>query len=242
MTFMNASVTSSSRRTPVLDAIAVRTAPAVQMPNASRPCSAATANTSAERGAGLLRVEQRRGGVEPVDGGDVARPPGSPGASSPGWEPAPDRAAARAAASARRAVSRSASSSSRFVEAERGVAVAHDEDLDLGVVDGGRLRRRRAREARRQRALAHDADLHGARAGQPERALGELGRGLRRRRASRHATPTWTSRKRAGAVPCETRMTWPGSPLPQLPTPHSRHSGAEQTASRRPQNVGVTPA
>ena len=124
---------------------------------------------------------------------------------------------------------------------ERAVAVAHDEDLDCGVVDLRRLGRRRAREARHERALAHDRDLQlGAGAGQRERALGDLQWRAGCGRA--HATPTCTSRKRAGAVPCETRMTWPGSPLPQLPTPHSRHAGAEQTASSPPQNVGVTPA
>ena len=57
-----------------------------------------------------------------------------------------------------------------------------------------------------------------------------------------HATPISTPRKRAGAEPCETRATWPGSPLPQLTTEASRHSEAEQTASIEPQNCGVTPA
>ena len=117
----------------------------------------------------------------------------------------------------------------------RDVPVAHAEDLDARVVDRGRLRRRRAREARHQRALAHDRDLRvGAR--ERKRALGD------RDRIGAHATPTSTSRKRAGAAPCETRITWPGSPLPQLPRPRSRHSDAEQTASRPPQKRGVIPA
>ena len=57
-----------------------------------------------------------------------------------------------------------------------------------------------------------------------------------------HATPTCTSRKRAGAVPWDTRITWPGSPLPQSSREIMRHSAGEQTASQLPQNSGVTPA
>ena len=60
--------------------------------------------------------------------------------------------------------------------------------------------------------------------------------------ASPHATPTWTSRKRAGAAPCETCMTWPGSPLPQFVSPQARHSAGPQTASSEPQNRGPIPA
>ena len=67
-----------------------------------------------------------------------------------------------------------------------------------------------------------------------ERALGEL--------QGAHAMPTSTSRKRAGAQPCETRMSCPGSPLPQSSSEISRHSEGEQTASQPPQNRGVTPA
>ena len=58
----------------------------------------------------------------------------------------------------------------------------------------------------------------------------------------RHATPTSTSRKRAGAAPWETRMSWPGSPLPQLSRPCRFQACLEQMASRPPQNCGVTPA
>ncbi len=57
-----------------------------------------------------------------------------------------------------------------------------------------------------------------------------------------HATPTCTSRKRAGAVPWDTRITWPGSPFPQSSSEISCQSSAEQTASQLPQNSGVTPA
>ena len=54
--------------------------------------------------------------------------------------------------------------------------------------------------------------------------------------------PPRTSRKRAGALPWETRITWPGSPFPQSSSEIRRHSEGEQTASQLPQNSGVTPA
>ena len=63
-------------------------------------------------------------------------------------------------------------------------------------------------------------------------------------RSVAHATPTCTSRKRAGAAPWETAMTWPGSPLPQLVSPHSRHGrrradGVERAPeARRDARVG----
>ena len=56
------------------------------------------------------------------------------------------------------------------------------------------------------------------------------------------ATPTSTSRKRAGAEPCETLMIWPGSPLPQSSSEIRRHSPGEQTASQPAQKRGVIPA
>ncbi len=56
------------------------------------------------------------------------------------------------------------------------------------------------------------------------------------------AAPTATSRKRAGADPCETFIVCPGSPFPQSSTAFSRHSEAEQTASQDLQNSGVVPA
>ncbi len=65
-------------------------------------------------------------------------------------------------------------------------------------------------------------------------ALGHLLRG--------HATPTSTSRKRAGALPCDTRITWPGSPFPQSSSEISSHSEGEHTASQLAQNSGVVPA
>ena len=118
------------------------------------------------------------------------------------------------------------------------MAVAHDEDLDRGVLDSVACVGAERAKRDMQRALAHDRDLRLGRPAARASARSAISSGG----DSAHATPTWTSRKRAGAVPCETRMTWPGSPLPQLPTPHSRHSAAEQTASRPLQNVGVTPA
>src|SRR4029453_3952959 len=106
---------------------------------------------------------------------------------------------------------------------------------DREVVDLGGLGRARDGEAREQRALAHDGGLRLA-LGEAQRPLGEL-----QRVEFGQATPTWTSRKRAGAAPWETTMTCPGSPLPQLVRPHSRHSSGPQTASRLPQKRGGPP-
>ena len=139
----------------------------------------------------------------------------------------PARAEARATASARAPPRAASASSRRFVGRRRGVPVAQAEDLDGRVVHARRLRRRGAREARRQRALVDDGDLRVA-VGVGQRAFRELERllGPLRRRRPR------TSRKRAGAVPCDTRMTWPGSPLPQLSSPCTRHRPPAST--RRP--------
>src|SRR4029079_724649 len=116
------------------------------------------------------------------------------------------------------------------------VAVVDPEDRDGRVVDPRRLRRARPGEARQERALARDRGLRLARR-VSERALGQL-----HRRLAHYATPTWTSRNRAGAAPCETDMTWPGSPLPQFVSPHARHSSGPQTASSEPQKRGPIPA
>ena len=231
---MKASVVRSSRRMPVDAAIAVCRSPSVQTPNASMPCSAATANAARRAPAARpgrarrCRRRSRRGGAAGA------------GSAKPGCVPGPEAAAARAAARAPRGRRAQRVVVEAVRRGARGVAVVQAQDLDACVVDGRRLRRRRAREARHQRALAHDGHLESARppAGERESALGDLERALGRR----HATPTSTSRKRAGAAPCDTRMSWPGSPLPQLPTPRSSHAGAEQTASRPPQKRGVTPA
>ena len=71
----------------------------------------------------------------------------------------------------------------------------------------------------------------------PARALRARARRARWRLGVGHATPTWTSRKRAGAAPWETSMTWPGSPLPQFSAPHSRHSGASRPRRARPRSA-----
>ncbi len=108
-----------------------------------------------------------------------------------------------------------------------------------------RLGRLRAREAGQQRALARDRDLRVARA-EGQRPLGKreclVTATAASRRGRRHATPTWTPRKRAGAAPWDTCMTWPGSPLPQFISPQSAQAPEEQTASSEPQKRGVTPA
>src|SRR5206468_11990401 len=107
--------------------------------------------------------------------------------------------------------------------------------LDVRVVDRRRLGRHRPGEAGRKRPLPGHVDLGGPLA-EAERPLGQVELG------QRWATPTWTSRKRAGAAPWETWATCPGSPLPQFKRPHSRHSELEQTPSSEPQNSGVNPA
>ena len=109
---------------------------------------------------------------------------------------------------------------------------AHHGELDGQVVDLRRLGRAVRGEAEQQRVLARDeCERIGSRLAQS--ALGEL--------ECAHATPTSTSRKRAGAQPCETRISWPGSPFPQSSNETSRHSEGEQTASQLPQKRGVTP-
>ena len=113
--------------------------------------------------------------------------------------------------------------------------VAHDRELQFEVVHRGGLGGARGREAQHQRSLANGGgEGVRIRAGGFERARRQLRRG--------HATPTCTSRKRAGAAPCETRMTCPGSPLPQSMKETSSHSDGEQTASQPAQNAGVVPA
>ena len=92
------------------------------------------------------------------------------------------------------------------------------------------------REAREERPLV-DGDRERIAAGRPDGSLPEVEQLL-----ARHATPTSTSRKRAGAAPWETVISWPGSPLPQFDNPCSSQAGAEATASSEPQKRGVVPA
>ena len=115
-----------------------------------------------------------------------------------------------------------------------GVPVDDAEDVDGVRVDLGGLRRRRAAEPGRQRALAHDGDLRLA-LDAAQDGGGELER-------ARHPMPTCTPRKRAGATPWETAIICPGSPLPQLSSPCTSQASREQTASSADQKRGVTPA
>src|SRR5579864_5950425 len=55
------------------------------------------------------------------------------------------------------------------------------------------------------------------------------------------AGSTRTLRKRHGAAPCPTCISCDGCPLPQLTTPHMRHSSGPATASHDRQNSGVWP-
>ncbi len=107
-----------------------------------------------------------------------------------------------------------------------------DGELDRQVVHLGRLRGAVGGKAQQQRPFSRD-ECQRVRPRRAQRALGEL--------ECAHATPTSTSRKRAGAQPCETRISCPGSPLPQSSSEISRHSDGEQTASQLAQKRGVTP-
>jgi hypothetical protein len=120
------------------------------------------------------------------------------------------------------------------------VTVVDAQEHHRRVVDRGGLGGARAGEAREQRPLADDGRLRVAAAEVAERALGQVEDALGGE--GRHATPTWTSRKRAGAAPCETAMTWPGSPLPQFVRPQARQAPGPATASSEPQKRGVMPA
>ena len=83
---------------------------------------------------------------------------------------------------------------------------ANDCDLHREIVDGRGLCRAAARIAQHQRAFRGNGGERPAltRAGGGQRPLGQLETG--------HATPTCTSRKRAGAAPCDTCIDCPGSP------------------------------
>ena len=114
MTFMKASVTSSRARMPFDEAIAVSTAPAVQMPNASRSCSAQAPKASPSAS------PARAGSSAAVPGSNPWWPRTGAGSGKPGYSPAAPaaRAAARALASARAATSRRPASVRSFVSAE----------------------------------------------------------------------------------------------------------------------------
>ena len=113
------------------------------------------------------------------------------------------------------------------------VSAQRNRQLHSHVVDAGRLGRPARGEAQHQRALVRH---------QCKRSRPRVSGGALRDLEGVHATPTCTSRKRAGAVPWDTRITWPGSPLPQSSREIMCHSAGEQTASQLPQNSGVTPA
>src|SRR5439155_10053116 len=113
--------------------------------------------------------------------------------------------------------------------------VADDPEADDRVVDQRRLVDDGAREARDARALRMNERLGFVALGRAQGSLGKI------QRPAQLETPTSTSRKRAGAAPCETCASWPGWPLPQFVRPKSRHSSGPATASSLPQKTGVTP-
>ena len=90
--------------------------------------------------------------------------------------------------------------------------VSDDAQRDGHVVDQRRLVNLGFREAREARAFRM-CDHFGV-------AFGESERGARELESVAHdCTPIWTSRKRAGAAPCETCALCPGWPLPQFVMP-----------------------
>ncbi len=228
---MNPSLTRSLHRRPLVAAIAVCTSPALQTPNASSAWSPATANASRSAAAACA------GSRAAVAASKPACAKGSCGGAGPGCVPGPERAEASAAASARRAVARSDSSSRRLVEAIAACPSRKQRtstlvsSIAVACVGAERAKRDSSERSRTTVTCASPPASASARSAMSKRALRRF-----------HATPTSTSRKRAGAAPWDTRIDWPGSPLPQLHRPTSRHSGAEQTASRLPQKRGVMPA
>ena len=193
MTFMNASVTRRRRRAPVDEAIAVCTSPAVQTPNASRPCSPATANAARSAPAARAGVELGGRGVEAVVAASARR-----GSREP-------RMRARARASRRRArrprrapaVARSASSSRRFVEAiavwpSRRQRISTLVSSTAVACVGAERAKRDSSERSRTTVTCASAPA------QRERPLGDLERALGR--GSRHADLDVAKARRRGAV------------------------------------------
>ena len=94
--------------------------------------------------------------------------------------------------------------------------VAYDADGDRLVADQRRLVHLRAGEAREPGLLDLRDRVRAVAFGGSTGPAGELECPIA---LAHERTPTWTSRKRAGAVPCETCADWPGCPLPQLVIP-----------------------
>ena len=185
---------SSRAAHPGDDAIAVSTSPAVQTPNASSPRSAPRRTRRAAR-PGRRRVE--RGGRRVVA---VVRPR-RPGRGRPGYSPppaAPPRRPPRAA-SARAATSRRPSSERSFVSALP-VWPSWTERIGTDVSSTASPASGASARSATERALVGDV----ACASPPSCARARARRATRRARRGAHATPTWTSRNRAGAAPCET--------------------------------------
>ena len=113
--------------------------------------------------------------------------------------------------------------------------VADDPQANDGVVDQRRLVDDGAGEARDSGALGVDEGLGLVTLGRAQCVLGEI------ECPAQAETPTSTSRKRAGAAPCETCASWPGCPLPQFVRPKSCQASGPATASSLPQKTGVLP-
>ena len=181
------------------------TSAAVQTPWASAPSAAQRSNAAAERGGRQRGVEG--GGLRVVAvvgarGRRLGQPRERAGARRARGGARPPRRPARAQEAR-------PSASERLVAASAVWPVAHHAQRHRQVVDRTWPASARDRAKRsEQRALARGGGLRrldpsGQRGQRPgghvEHRLARAGRG-----AHRHATPTSTSRKRAGAVPCET--------------------------------------
>ena len=224
---MNASVVRSTVEPPALDTTARCSSPAVQMPCASRPSASATANAAARARPPCTGSSAAVSGVVTLVGGAgwIAGKPGKSAGAERGARPRPPRSpAARTRRGARRSCRwwrpgpRGRSPPPRSPRSGR---------PRPSPAWGGWPRSAGTASAPSPRTRARrDSPCGAARAP---------------RRRARQATPTSTFRKRAGALPCDTRTNWPGSPLPHSSTETSPHSGAEQIASQPRQKSGRDP-
>ena len=147
-----------------------------------------------------------------------ARAAAPPAGRSPGSAPPRSRAAASAASRARARRSRRARRRRRRSSRRAHVPVERNGDL----ARSGRRSRSTASAARRRSAASASARVSRGRArrrpARPASARSASSSGR-----SRHARPRRRGSARA-RVPCETRITCPGSPLPQSSSEISRHS------------------
>ena len=218
----------------VVEAIAVSTSPAVQMPKASRPALGADVERGAQRAARVGGVERGGGGVEAVV--RAGRPAARAGRGGRrGRRPPRPRVRRRP-----RAAPASAGPSSEWslVLAAPVWPSWTRSSMHGGVVDRVAWVGARAREAREQRALAHDRHLRRRRRADG-RARARPGRGRARRRSrSRDADLDVAEARRRGAV--RDGHDLPGLALAAVrQAPEPATASGPPTASSEPQKRGV---